>query len=507
MTDDRCLVRPRQKTAGATVYLVEELGDARMRCDQLVRYTSEAMRLIENSPHKDHFYEVAGHLLHAAPLTLFKLQKALQAVALAANRIDYEEIKTELRPEKVEQLEQVLEDVRIRQVQRHSEPSMTPQQVATKLRQFAATTRKFQLPLDEVVRLVTALETGYEDTLDDERAMTAAMLDGLADTLDTPGAKSVDKLAADWIQKAIKDPGALHTALGVPEGETIPTEKIKGELAKLSKKDDLSAADKKLQKQLNLALTLRGPKVKKADGSEQPSRLQLAAMLRRMVGDVQVRGHVGALTEAAKKKQAVPPSIAEQKKQAVPPGIAGLPPGIAEDEDDTKTAGMVWGRYEEGEDADKDNDGAPDNLSKEEAEKWKANTDKHKDKFKSKGAGRFVPIEKAKKGDMVQIEVGTPWPRPGTTKKEKVTGKVVRVKKDGVVTVDIERSSSNPGGHSNEDVGYVDVKLASTKKGSVMEGFKPDPAWVEGFNEAGQRNYEAIFGPNGEKDPGLNWKA
>jgi hypothetical protein len=164
-------------------------------------------------------------------------------------------------------------------------------------------------------------------------------------------------------------------------------------------------------------------------------------------------------------------------------------------------------RYEEGEDADKDDDGAPDNLSKEEAEKWKANTDKHKDKFKSKGAGRFVPIEKAKKGDMVQIEVGTPWPRPGTTKKEKVTGKVVRVKKDGVVTVDVERSSSNPGGHSNEDVGYVDVKLASTKGGSIMEGFKPDPEWVEGFLDAGERNYQALFGEDGAKDPGPNdWK-
>ena len=68
-----------------------------------------------------------------------------------------------------------------------------------------------------------------------------------------------------------------------------------------------------------------------------------------------------------------------------------------------------------------------------------------------KYAARFVPIEKAKKGDMVEIEY----------KKEKVTGKVVRVKKDGVVTVDVEKSRSNPGGHSNEDVGYVDVRVAS----------------------------------------------
>jgi hypothetical protein len=162
MPNDGCLVRPgHDKTAGATVYLMEELGDARMRCDELVRYVEETVRLIEDSPHRDHFYEVAGHLLHAGPLTLFKLQKALQAVALAANRIDYEEIKQDLRPEKVKQLENVLQDVRIRQVQRRSEPpAITPQYVADKLRQFAATAKRFQLPQNEVAQLIIALEEG-----------------------------------------------------------------------------------------------------------------------------------------------------------------------------------------------------------------------------------------------------------------------------------------------------------------------------------------------------------
>ena len=31
---------------------------------------------------------------------------------------------------------------------------------------------------------------------------------------------------AKWIQKAIKHPGALHRALGVPEGEKIPAKKL-----------------------------------------------------------------------------------------------------------------------------------------------------------------------------------------------------------------------------------------------------------------------------------------
>ena len=31
---------------------------------------------------------------------------------------------------------------------------------------------------------------------------------------------------AKWIQKAIKHPGALHRALGVPEGQKIPAKKM-----------------------------------------------------------------------------------------------------------------------------------------------------------------------------------------------------------------------------------------------------------------------------------------
>lgn len=33
-------------------------------------------------------------------------------------------------------------------------------------------------------------------------------------------------MAKKWIAKAIKHPGALHRALGVPEGEKIPADKM-----------------------------------------------------------------------------------------------------------------------------------------------------------------------------------------------------------------------------------------------------------------------------------------
>jgi hypothetical protein len=51
-------------------------------------------------------------------------------------------------------------------------------------------------------------------------------------------------MAKKWIQKAIKNPGGLHRALGVPEGKKIPEGKLNaaakesgkvGEMARLAK--------------------------------------------------------------------------------------------------------------------------------------------------------------------------------------------------------------------------------------------------------------------------------
>jgi DNA-directed RNA polymerase subunit F len=108
------------KKAGITVYLMEELTDARLRCEQLKKFVERGCRLISQSPHRDHFYEVAGDVLYGIPDSLFRLDKALGATALAASRLDYEELKQQLKPEKVEELEDVLRNVRIRQIDRRS---------------------------------------------------------------------------------------------------------------------------------------------------------------------------------------------------------------------------------------------------------------------------------------------------------------------------------------------------------------------------------------------------
>lgn len=90
-----------------------------------------------------------------------------------------------------------------------------------------------------------------------DRQVLAAKLHDLADRV------AGTNLTADkWIQRVVKHPGALHKYFGIPEDKDIPTSKIKAELAKLKKKEgDLSADEKKLQHQLNLALTLRSRSV------------------------------------------------------------------------------------------------------------------------------------------------------------------------------------------------------------------------------------------------------
>ena len=50
-----------------------------------------------------------------------------------------------------------------------------------------------------------------------------------------------------WIQSAIKNPGALHKELGVPEGKKIPESKLKA----AAKKGGVEA------KRANLAMTLK----------------------------------------------------------------------------------------------------------------------------------------------------------------------------------------------------------------------------------------------------------
>lgn len=116
----------KHRTAGATIYIQEELSDARLRADELKSYIVRALDLVHASPQRDHFYAVAGDIIHAVPECMLKLERALQAAAMAVDKYDYEELRQVLRPEKVDELERVLEEVRIRTPRRTGQRPVQP---------------------------------------------------------------------------------------------------------------------------------------------------------------------------------------------------------------------------------------------------------------------------------------------------------------------------------------------------------------------------------------------
>ena len=103
----------KSRQANVQIYIQEELSDARMRLDELKNYIVQASDFINKSGQKDHIYAVAGDIIHAIPETLLKLERALQATALACNTVDNEEIKSQIRPNKIDQLERVLDEIRV----------------------------------------------------------------------------------------------------------------------------------------------------------------------------------------------------------------------------------------------------------------------------------------------------------------------------------------------------------------------------------------------------------
>ena len=207
-----------QKQAGATVFLVTELGKARTLCEKLVGYVGQGVRLIDKSSHRDHFYEVAGHLINGVPDDLHALQQKLEVVALAANRLDAETAKKALRPETVEELERATQDVRIRHVR--SEPPMNQQTVAQELKAIVQETRQAGIPVGTLLDLVSRLESGVK--LAAATASTADALEGLADHLASAKtgevsrvqlARTLRKFVGENIREAALDDRAIKKEL------------------------------------------------------------------------------------------------------------------------------------------------------------------------------------------------------------------------------------------------------------------------------------------------------
>lgn len=285
-----------EKTATITVFLVEELGDARVRCDQLKKYIDEATGLIEKSPQKDHFFEVAGHLMHGIPEVLMKMEKALEAAAMAASRIDYEEIKERLKPEKVEELEKALEDIRIRRPHRSDGNAPSEGQPTKSATVAAETTKKeWEAALKADEELLARMHKDVEKLKRGEKVENLT-LEGAQKAIS--GLTAVIHNKKQLLTKlARENPSTMNARIAaqelteiadqVEQTGTVPMAKLVNLIARLERgKREASVSGASPQKVAGYFRALADGLAKTAeDQANKPSRFALAQSLRRVVAD------------------------------------------------------------------------------------------------------------------------------------------------------------------------------------------------------------------------------
>jgi len=400
---DGCLQRAgRQKTAsGISLFLIEELGDARLHCAQLTHYIDLGRQIVEKSKAKDHIFEVAGHLIQAIPEHLFKLEKSLQAVALAADRMDYEQIKQELKPEKVEELERVLKQVRIRHVPHRSEPRlpmnpMNPTQAAESLQRIATEIRTTgKLPVARVLDLVASLE-GQDRTASDLKA-TADVFETMGKALLTPSPEAPKRLhLAATLRKALADNLGCGDVMDASSAEDAARRSRfeKGQPADPTKNMDPAAAEEwkakneefgdKFEKKTASNLTptiqdiyLYAKSLLGIDPGEpgKESR-EFYSMLANLFGAEMLLFKRMGERELAQRTDRVYDLLTDYLGWQDPQQYGD------------KAAGELdnpMSRHEEGKPADPTKD-----MSPEDAKEWKLNTLKHKDDFKEASASPSV---------------------------------------------------------------------------------------------------------------------
>lgn len=103
-----------ERTAGATIYIQDELSEARVCVDELKHYIVQALDLVNKSNKKEHFYATAGEIIHAVPTLILKIEQSLALAMMATNKVAEEEDRQVLKPESIDRLEKVLEEVRVR---------------------------------------------------------------------------------------------------------------------------------------------------------------------------------------------------------------------------------------------------------------------------------------------------------------------------------------------------------------------------------------------------------
>lgn len=165
----------KSSTPGLGIYLTEEIGDARLRASQLKGRVDEALGMIQQSPKKDHFFEVAGHLIQEVPELMVKLEASLASAAMAVAKWQGEELEGQVHPDKIKELEDALADTRVKKVIKSAKGNpVKPSQVIEQLRKLASS-QDGTVDLNALVDLIRGLGSDVR--------VTSADLDVLADTL------------------------------------------------------------------------------------------------------------------------------------------------------------------------------------------------------------------------------------------------------------------------------------------------------------------------------------
>ena len=355
--EDRCLKQV--KTAsGISVFLLEEIGDARLRCNQLKDYIEEASTLIEKSDHRDQFFEVAGHLLHAIPDTLMRVSKSLDAAAMAVARWDYEEIKDDLRPEKVEQLEDALKDVRVRRVKRKSSQPESPMRVeeaATQLTHVAAEIEKTgHIDTESLTRLIASLEGDSVRTASSNQEV-AVTLRRLVAGLSKDEGRPSRLMVAAILRRVLGD------AIEVKASER-PKKADVGELG----------VDGPYNMALGFEYIRGAARIAYLRGAAGNQMRQAFDQLASIVSEIGLMCDSVGANDVAGLAIRMSKGVRLARRYLKPDVLESLV--LASDEKES--------RFEEGKPAD-----PTEGMSEEDAKKWKSNTDKYEDKFKKSAAG------------------------------------------------------------------------------------------------------------------------
>jgi len=102
------------RTASAALaYVQEELARARTSTERLKRNVAQAMNLVRGSQFRDQLFAIAGDVMYDVPKAIQDLENSLETAAMAINKLDYEDLRQVIRPDKVDELEAILEDVRL----------------------------------------------------------------------------------------------------------------------------------------------------------------------------------------------------------------------------------------------------------------------------------------------------------------------------------------------------------------------------------------------------------